>query len=171
MPNWKAALEALFKKDNEDKISKIINNIILDKISNIEIKIKDKDEDLKEHIKSLKSLINFNRKDIDELIQIIQSHYEETKKNSEKIEINEEENEDKINNILEIIEIHFKEVEEENNNTKKLTERATKIFIDFAKNQKNENDFLRSNMENLEKQNEIMKQQIEVLYKMVKVKQ
>jgi len=61
---WKAFLRTILKNEDIDEINNVINNVILDKISYIEVDLKknkdDKDE-LNENIKGIKEIIRINR--------------------------------------------------------------------------------------------------------------
>ena len=75
---WKAFLRTILKNEDIDEINNVINNVILDKISYIEVDLKknkdDKDE-LNENIKGIKEIIRINRelnyKDSEELVEDI----------------------------------------------------------------------------------------------------
>jgi len=79
MVNWKAAFEALFKNENEEnfykQLNEIINNVILDKISFLEIANKKANE----KIEGNEEKINDAEKDISTLISISNQHMEEVK--------------------------------------------------------------------------------------------
>ena len=61
---WKAFLRTILKNEDIDEINHVINNVILDKISYIEVELKenkDDKEELTENIKSIKEVARINR--------------------------------------------------------------------------------------------------------------
>lgn len=170
MPNWKAALDALFKKEDEDEIGKIINNIILDKISKIEVKLLNNSEECNDRVNTLKSLVDFNRNDVDELIKIIQKHYIKTQENrknyielKEQLEEEKEYNENDICELIQITQELQQSNEKESRKIKVMLLKTANGIVKEVNKQKREIDYLK-------KENRILNQKMDVLYEMIKNK-
>ena len=142
---WKNLLRSILKNQDIDEINHVINNVILDKLSFLEIDIKDKYEETTTQIKSLKEVARIDRKEI--------------RTNEEDIE----ENNDNIDELIRITQQLQVSNEDESRRVKKI---VVKMSRGIAKMVNNQN----KTINDLTAQNKMLNAKMDLIYGMLKDK-
>ena len=142
---WKNLLRTILNNQDIDEINHVINNVILDKLSFLEIDIKDKYEETTTQIKSLKEVARIDRKEI--------------RTNEEDIE----ENNDNIDELIRITQQLQVSNEDESRRVKKI---VVKMSRGIAKMVNNQN----KTINDLTAQNKMLNAKMDLIYGMLKDK-
>ena len=144
---WRAFLKNILNNEDIDEINRIINNVILDKFSFLEVDIKEKNEDTNEKIKNVKEITQINRKLNDESIEKLTD------------EVNENHND--IEELINITQQLQQSNENENRKLKVVLLKTTKGVVKMINNQTKTINLLKE-------ENRMMNEKIDLIFELLK---